>query len=88
MIHANAVDQMQERRKAFLVNSGSNIAPLLTAWKKLVIHCFSAASAALSLWKSVRTANVIERLNGVFRRRVQNPSHPPLCRDRIQCYSG
>jgi len=86
MIHADVVAQAQGAPpKSFAANGGSNAAPSLTTWKKLVIH--RSASIEGSVEGENRCAPPTP-LHGSTRNSAAGPKPGPLCRDRAHAALG
>jgi transposase-like protein len=87
MIYADSAVEIEKRRKAFLRKWGLKCRAVADSVEEARDRLFTFTRLDLSQWKSARTTNAIERLNGEFRRRIKT-DRAALRRDRAYAALG
>lgn len=77
MIYADSAVEIEKRRKAFLRKWGLKCRAVADSVEEARDRLFTFTRLDLSQWKSARTTNAIERLNGEFRRRIKTQTVLP-----------
>lgn len=77
MIYADTAAGIETRRKAFLRKWRLKCRAVADSLEDAGDRLLTFTRLDPSQWKSARTANAIERLNGEFRRRIKTQTVPP-----------
>lgn len=77
MIYADDAPSMQHQRNAFIKKWKSLCPPVVDSFNEAGDQLFTFAKFPRSQWKSLRTTNTLERLNGEFRRRTKTQASLP-----------
>ena len=77
MIYADTAAAIEKRRKAFLRNWRLKCRAVADSLEEAGDRLFTFTRLDPSQWKSARTTNAIERLNGEFRRRIKTQTVLP-----------
>jgi len=77
MIYADTAAEIEKRRKAFLRKWRLKCRAVADSLEEAGARLFTFTRLDPSQWKSARTTNAIERLNGEFRRRIKTQTVLP-----------
>lgn len=77
MIYAGTAAEIEKRRKMFLRKWRLKCRAVADSLEEAGDRLFTFTRLEPSQWKSARTTNAIERLNGEFRRRIKTQTVPP-----------
>jgi len=77
MIYADDAQSMQQQRHGFIKKWKSLCSTVVDSFNEAGDQLFTFAKFPRSQWKSLRTTNVLERLNGEFRRRTKTQASLP-----------
>ncbi|MRH22974.1 IS256 family transposase [Rhodovulum strictum] len=77
MIYADTAAEIEKRRKAFLCKWRLKCRAVADSLEEAGDRLFTFTRLDPSQWKSARTTNAIERLNGEFRRRIKTQTVLP-----------
>lgn len=87
MIYADTAVGIDRRRRAFLRRGTLKCRAVADSLEEAGDRLFTFIRLDPSQWKSARTTNAIERLNGEFRRRIKTQTVLP-CAETVPCCSG
>ena len=88
MIYADTAAEIETRRKAFLRKWRLKCRAVADSLEEAGDRLFTFTRLDPSQWKSARTTNAIERLNGEFPPPHQDPDRAALRRDRAHAALG
>lgn len=77
MIYADTAEEVEQKRKAFLRKWRLKCRAVADSLEEAGDRLFAFTRLHRSQWKSARTTNAIERLNGEFRRRIKTQTVLP-----------
>lgn len=77
MIYADTAEEVEKKRKAFLRKWRLKCRAVADSLEEAGDRLFAFTRLDRSQWKSARTTNAIERLNGEFRRRIKTQTVLP-----------
>lgn len=77
MVYADSAAEVERRRKAFLRKWHLKCRAVADSLEEVGARPFTFTRLDPSQWKSARTTNAIERLNGEFRRRIKTQTVLP-----------
>jgi putative transposase len=77
LIHAESLEQARKTYREFVLKWKKSAPKVVVSLEEAGEELLTFYSFPNSQWKSLRTTNVIERLNGEFRRRVKTQGSLP-----------
>ena len=88
MIYANTPQEVEAKRKAFLRKWRLRCRPVADSLEEAGEKLLAFLRFPSDQWKSIRTANAIERLHEEFERRIKDPMHAARRADRLHGVLG